>query len=193
MDAVDYIADLRQAKNLSKLPVGRRIVVIGGGMTAIDIASQTKRLGAEDVTIIYRRGPKQMGASGYEQELAQTDGVLIRHWLRPKKLLAKGGRLVGVRLEYTHEKKGKLEGTGETIDLQCDQLFRAIGQKLVAQDLGEGIALQGGRIKVDVEGRTSLPDVWAGGDCVAGGKDLTVAAVEDGKRAAHSIDRYLRG
>jgi glutamate synthase (NADPH/NADH) small chain len=193
MDAVDYIADLRQAKNLAKLPVGRRIVVIGGGMTAIDIASQTKRLGAEDVTIVYRRGPKQMSASGYEQELAQTDGVLLRYWMRPKKLLAKHGKLTGVRLEYTKEKKGKLEGTGETIDLPCDQLFKAIGQKLVPQDLGDGIALEGGRIKVDASRRTSLPNVWAGGDCVTGGKDLTVAAVEDGKRAALAIDAFLKG
>ena len=88
MDAVAYIAALRQAPDLSALPVGRHIVVIGGGMTAIDIASQTKRLGAEDVTIVYRRGPEQMNASVYEQELAQTDGVLLRHWLQPTRLLA---------------------------------------------------------------------------------------------------------
>jgi glutamate synthase (NADPH/NADH) small chain len=134
-----------------------------------------------------------MGASAYEQELAQTDGVLIRHWLRPKKLLAKGGRLVGVRLEYTALKKGRLEGTGETIDLPCDQLFKAIGQKLVPQDMGDGLALESGRIRVDNARRTSLPNVWAGGDCVAGGKDLTVAAVEDGKRAALAIDAFLKG
>ncbi|MCR4282237.1 MAG: FAD-dependent oxidoreductase, partial [Bauldia sp.] len=71
-DAVRYIAELRQASDLSALPVGRRVVVVGGGMTAIDIASQSKRLGAEDVTIVYRRGPEKMGASEYERELAQT-------------------------------------------------------------------------------------------------------------------------
>jgi hypothetical protein len=134
INAVDYIAKLRQAKDLSKLPVGRRIVVIGGGMTAIDIASQTKRLGAEEVTIVYRRGPAQMGASAYEQELAQTDGVLIRHWMQPKKLVAKGGRLIGVELEYTRQKNGRLTGTGETLRLACDQLFKAIGQKLEIED-----------------------------------------------------------
>jgi glutamate synthase (NADPH/NADH) small chain len=78
MDAVRYIAELRQAKDKSQLPVGRRIVVIGGGMTAIDAAVQSKRLGAEDVTIVYRRGPGHMGASDFEQELAQTSGVRIR-------------------------------------------------------------------------------------------------------------------
>jgi glutamate synthase (NADPH/NADH) small chain len=82
---------------------------------------------------------------------------------------------------------------GETIDLACDQLFKAIGQKLVPQELGENIALDQGRIKVDSARKTSLPNVWAGGDCVVGGKDLTVSAVEDGKQAALAIDKYLRG
>ena len=191
-DAVAFIAGLRQAKTLSKLATGRRIVVIGGGMTAIDIASQTRRLGAEDVTIVYRRGPEQMNASRYEQELAQTDGVLIRHWLRPKSLLGKSGHLTGVRLEYTMLKNGKLEATGEILDLPCDQLYRAIGQKLVAADFGGALALKDGRIAIDAERRTSLAGVWAGGDCAHGGKDLTVAAVEDGKQAALSIDRALK-
>ncbi len=150
MDAVAYIAALRQAPDLADLPVGRRIVVIGGGMTAIDIASQTKRLGAEDVTIVYRRGPEQMGASAYEQEVAQTDGVLLRHWLRPKRLLAEGGRLHGVELEYT-------DGRAETLTLPCDQLFKAIGQAFLPADLGsEFVELEAGRLKVDAERRTSL-------------------------------------
>ena len=72
------------------------VVVIGGGMTAVDAAVQSKLLGAENVTIVYRRGPEHMGASVYEQEIAQTDGVLLRHWLRPRRLLAEGGRLSGV-------------------------------------------------------------------------------------------------
>ncbi|MEJ1157134.1 NAD(P)-dependent oxidoreductase [Prosthecomicrobium sp. N25] len=191
-DAVDAIARLRQATDLAAYPVGRRIVVIGGGMTAIDIASQAKRLGAEDVTIVYRRGPEQMNASNYEQMVAQTDGVLIRHWLRPRRLLAEDGRLAGVELEYTSEADGRLVGTGETLTLPCDQLFKAIGQTFVADDLGTGlIRMEGGRIEVDGERRTSLPGVWAGGDCVFGGDDLTVAAVEDGKVAALSIDRAL--
>jgi glutamate synthase (NADPH/NADH) small chain len=195
MNAVDYIARLRQSKDLSKLPVGRRIVVIGGGMTAIDIASQTKRLGAEEVTIVYRRGPRQMNASAYEQELAQTDGVLIRHWMQPRRLIAKDGRLVGVELEYTQDSNGQLKGKGETIKIPCDQLFKAIGQKLMVEDMAapqDYVEIEKGRIKVDEERRTSLANVWAGGDCVAGGKDLTVAAVEDGKIAALSIDRHFR-
>jgi glutamate synthase (NADPH/NADH) small chain len=195
-DAVAYIAALRQAKDLAALPIGRRIVVIGGGMTAIDVASQTKRLGAEDVTIVYRRGPEQMSASRWEQEVAQTDGVLLRHWLRPRRLLGEGGQLVAVELEYTREDDGgRLVGTGETLILPCDQLFKAIGQAFLPADLDgsrEVVELEGMRIAVDAERRTSIRGVWAGGDCVAGGKDLTVAAVEDGKRAALSIDRHLK-
>ena len=87
-DAIEYIETLRQAKDLGWLPVGRRIVVIGGGMTAIDIACQTKRLGAEDVTMVYRRGPEQMGASDKEQDWAQVNGVRIKHWARPVRLLS---------------------------------------------------------------------------------------------------------
>src|SRR5207248_10302457 len=92
-NAIDYIAALRQAKDLAKLPVGRHVVVIGGGMTAIDIAIQTKLLGAEDVTVVYRRGPEEMKASRYEQELAQTKGVRIKHWLVPKKIILKEAKL----------------------------------------------------------------------------------------------------
>ncbi|MET0604851.1 MAG: NAD(P)-dependent oxidoreductase [Beijerinckiaceae bacterium] len=192
-DAVAFIARLRQAPDKSEIPVGRRIVVIGGGMTAIDIASQTKRLGAEDVTIAYRRDAAAMKASAYEQELAQTDGVLIRHWLTPVAILSENGRLTGVEMEYTADENGRLVGTGRRIVLPCDQLFLAIGQSMLASDLGDGdLALDSGRIRVDEARRTSLPGVWAGGDCVAGGQDLTVAGVEYGKQAALSIDRTLR-
>jgi dihydropyrimidine dehydrogenase (NAD+) subunit PreT len=195
MNAVDYIAQLRQMRDLSELPVGRRVVVIGGGMTAIDIASQTKRLGAEEVTIVYRRGPEQMNASRYEQELAQTDGVLIRHWMQPRRLIAEGGRLIGVELEYTEEMDGKVLGKGEVLEIPCDQLFKAIGQSLEVKDVASQepyLELEKGRLKVDAERRTSIGNVWAGGDCIAASKDLTVAAVEDGKIAALSIDRYLK-
>jgi glutamate synthase (NADPH/NADH) small chain len=190
-DAVDYIADLRQAADLSRLKIGRRIAVIGGGMTAIDIAVQAKLLGAEDVTILYRRGAAQMKASAYEQELAQTKGVKIKHWVMPKKVLVSDGRATGLECEYTTEIKGRFQGTGETFKIPADQIFRAIGQTFVAKPLKDMLTLEGGRIRIDAERRTSLPDVWAGGDCATGGQDLTVAAVEDGKRAAESINAFL--
>jgi dihydropyrimidine dehydrogenase (NAD+) subunit PreT len=193
-NAVDYIAALRQTKDLASLPVARRIVVVGGGMTAIDIASQSKRLGAEDVTIVYRRGPDRMGASDYERALAQTDGVRIKFNAMPRRLLASDGRVAGMEFEYTAEESGRLAGTGETFALEADMVFKAIGQTFVPLPLdGCSIVLQGGRIAVDPGRRTSLPDVWAGGDCAAGGEDLTVVAVQDGKVAAESIHRALTG
>ncbi len=194
-NAVEFIAELRQAGDLAKLPIGRRVVVIGGGMTAIDAAIQSKLLGAEDVTICYRRGKDRMNASEYEQDLAASHGVTIRHWLQPKRVIAEGGKVTGIELEYTAETDGKLAGTGETLTLAADQVFKAIGQTLDASVLNGSAntapELVNGRIKVDEEGRTSLPKVWAGGDCILGGDDLTVSAVAQGRDAAESIHRTL--
>jgi dihydropyrimidine dehydrogenase (NAD+) subunit PreT len=189
-NAVDYIADLRQAKDVSKLPVGRNVLVIGGGMTAIDIAVQSKLLGAENVTILYRRGPQHMKASAYEQQLAQTKGVKIKHWLVPKKILTKGKRAIGLKCEYVKEVKGKLVPTGQSAEFESDVIFRAIGQTAI-DVTGGALNLESGRITVDDERRTSVKGIWAGGDCRAGGKDLTVAAVDDGRRAAESIHAAL--
>jgi dihydropyrimidine dehydrogenase (NAD+) subunit PreT len=130
-DAVDYISDLRQAKDVSKLKVGRRVVVIGGGMTAIDVAVQSKLLGAEDVTILYRRGAEHMKASLFEQNLAQTKGVKIKHWVAPQKVTLKAGKAVGLKCDYMEMKKGKLVATGETFDIPADTIFKAIGQTYV--------------------------------------------------------------
>ena len=195
-DAVAFIEALRQSRDLSTLPIGRRVVVIGGGMTAIDAAVQAKKLGAEEVTIVYRRGGEQMGASRYEQELALINGVVIRHWARPVAVRAADGALRAVSFAATRVEDGRLVDTGETFELPADQLFRAIGQVFVPQVLAgshDVLELEGGRIAVDFERRTSLPGVWAGGDCAAGGRDLTVVAVEDGKQAALSINRMLQG
>jgi dihydropyrimidine dehydrogenase (NAD+) subunit PreT len=195
-DAVDYIAQLRQAEDVSTLPVGRRVVVIGGGNTAIDIAVQTKRLGAEEVTLVYRRGPEAMSATGHEREFAQINGVRIKHWARPLRLDGQKGHVVGAVFEYTRQNGSRVTGTGETFTLLADMVFKAIGQVFVADplhlDSRELLELEHGRIGVDDERKTALAKVWAGGDCVAGGQDLTVQAVEDGKRAAQSIDRALR-
>ena len=189
--AVDFIADLRQARDLSKLPVGRRVVVIGGGMTAVDAAVQSRLLGAEESTIVYRRGPEGLSASGYEQDWAQTNGVKIRHWATPKEVLAQGGAVTGVRFVVTTRRDGRLIETDESFTLPADMVLRAIGQSLVAGPVAAAIELKEGRIATDDEGHTSDPKVWAGGDCRYGGRDLTVEAVEHGKVAARSIDAAL--
>ena len=186
-NAVDYIEQLRQAPDKAALAVGRRIVVIGGGMTAIDIAVQSKALGAEEVTMVYRRGQEHMKASRYEQEFAQKRGVTVRYWSAPRRLLTDGARVRAIEFETTQ---------GQRFTLDADVVFKAIGQKVLWDGLGdtaEVVEVKHDRIVVDDERKTSLPNVWAGGDCVAGGSDLTVSAVQDGKLAALSIDRFLQG
>lgn len=191
-NAVDFIAELRQSSDLSTLPVGRRVVVIGGGMTAVDAAVQSRKLGAEEVTIVYRRGADAMSASHVEQAWAQTNGVKIRHWAAPQEVLCEGGAVTGVRFAATAlDATGKLVPTGETFTLDADMVLKAIGQTYVAEPAGKGITLEGGRIATDSAGRTSLARVWAGGDCRVGGRDLTVEAVEHGKVAALSMHEAL--
>jgi dihydropyrimidine dehydrogenase (NAD+) subunit PreT len=189
-DAIKYIGTLRQAFDLSSLPVGQNVVVIGGGMTAIDVAVQSKLLGARDVTIVYRRSQAEMGASAYEQDLAKSKGVIIRHNAMPAKIKRKRGRPASVVCERTTVKGGIVVGTGETFELAADSIFKAIGQNFV-DVLGGKLALDKGRIVVGADKMTSVKGIWAGGDCIANGKDLTVAAVDDGRRAAESIHAAL--
>ncbi len=169
-DAVDFIAELRQAEQKSSVAVGRRVLVIGGGNTAIDAATQAKLLGAEDVTMLYRRGPEHMSATLEEQAWARSHGVNIRFWAPPLRIEDAGGALKVVR---------------EREEFIADLVLKAVGQVFV----GEGPALEKGRIKVQ-NYHTSIPGVFAGGDCTAG-MDLTVHAVQDGKMAARAIDEFL--
>ncbi|ARE84139.1 NAD(P)-dependent oxidoreductase [Roseovarius mucosus] len=183
-DAVDFIAALRQAEDLSDLPVGRDVVVIGGGMTAVDAAVQAKLLGALNVTLVYRRGRDRMNASRYEQDLAASKGVRIVTNATPIAVHGNGA-VREVEFEYSDD---DLRPTGERFRLAADQVFKAIGQTLEGADLP---ALDGRKIAVSGPGRTSLPGVWAGGDCAAGGDDLTVTAVAQGRDAAEDIHATL--
>ncbi|MBV2358659.1 NAD(P)-dependent oxidoreductase [Thalassococcus sp. CAU 1522] len=185
-DAVAFIADLRQATDLTTLPVGRDVVVIGGGMTAVDAAVQSKLLGAENVTIVYRRGRDRMSASRYEQDLAAAKGVRILCNLQPVAVHGNGAA-TEIELEYTADSGTGLRGTGETIRLKADQVFKAIGQTLTVDG---GLRLEGRKIAVTGAGRTSDPKVWAGGDCTPG-EDLTVVAVAEGRDAAEDIHKTL--
>lgn len=192
LNAIDYIAKLRQETDKSTLPVGSKVVVVGGGMTAIDIAVQSKRLGAERVDIVYRRGPEHMGASRYEQDLALTNGVTIHHWAAPSRLHG-DEHVTAIEFQRTElDRSGKLTTTGESLHLEADVVFKAIGQALDANSVSADLETERGKIVVDEAQKTSLDRVWAGGDCVVGGDDLTVSAVQHGKVAAIDIDRSLR-
>lgn len=171
MDAVAFIAGLRQEADKSLVSVGRCVVVLGGGNTAIDAAVQAKFLGAEQVTILYRRGMEQMQATRKEQDWARRNGVTIRHWAVPLRIEAEEGQLCVVT------QNGRFV---------ADMVLKAVGQKFSGADM----AMAEGRIEIGEDYQTSLAGVFAGGDCVAG-MDLTVRAVQDGKMAARAIHAYL--
>ncbi len=183
-NAVDFIAELRQATDLSQLPVGRDVVVIGGGMTAVDAAVQSKLLGAENVTIVYRRGQEKMSASGHEQDHAVQAGVRIIHNAAPVRVLGNGGA-EAVEFAYTSDGPTGLTLSSETFTLKADQVFKAIGQTLTG--VPGGLPVDGGKL-AGPEGK-----VWVGGDCAAGGEDLTVTAVAEGRDAAEAIHARLSG
>ncbi len=185
-NAVDFIARVRQDERAG-IPVGRHVVVIGGGMTAIDAAVQAKLLGSETVTIAYRRSRDAMPASRYEQDLATAKGVAIRDHLQPIRIDG-SGTVASITLAYTRTVGGGLETTGETVTLEADQVLKAIGQTL---DCPLDLGIDGRKIAVDADGRTSIRGIWAAGDCAAGGDDLTVTAVAEGRDAAESIHRFL--
>jgi dihydropyrimidine dehydrogenase (NAD+) subunit PreT len=189
VDALGFIETLRQSPGDALAAAQGHVVVIGGGNTAIDAATQAKMLGAETVTIAYRRGPEHMGATKVEQDWAQTHGVTIRHWLTPVSV-----RRGTITLAKTRLGGGRLIITNEQLRLPADLVLKAVGQSFTEVALApatERPACTRGRIAVDDNYRTSLPAVFAGGDCVGQGEDLTVQAVADGRDAAHAIDRFL--
>ncbi|MBT6190671.1 MAG: NAD(P)-dependent oxidoreductase [Tateyamaria sp.] len=186
IDAVDFISDLRQASDLSDLPVGRDVVVIGGGMTAVDAAVQSKLLGALNVTLAYRRGRDRMNASVFEQDLAASKGVRIMTHVVPVSVHGSAA-VQEVEFEYVND---DMSGTGQTVRIVADQVLSAIGQTLADGDLPD---VAGGKIVVTGAGRTSVSDIWAGGDCAAGGDDLTVTAVAEGRDAAMDIHQSMTG
>ncbi|CAN1519578.1 GltD NADPH-dependent glutamate synthase beta chain and related oxidoreductases [Paracoccaceae bacterium] len=183
-DAVDFIAELRQSADVSTLAIGRDVLVIGGGMTAVDAAVQSRLLGAENVTIVYRRGPDKMSASGHEQDHAVQTGVRIIHNAAPLRVIGKD-HAEAVEFAYTEDGPGGLKLSAETFTLKADQVFKAIGQTLSGAPAS--LVATGGKLA----GPTGK--VWMGGDCATGGEDLTVTAVAEGRDAAESIHAAFMG
>ena len=189
-NATEFIEELRQAKHPADIDVPNNIVVIGGGNTAVDAAIQSKRLGANSVTLVYRRGANEMSATQWEQDLAKTNDVMVRYWSAPQEFVGDSS-VQGVVLSATKiDDKGKLNNTSEMVKLDAELVLLAIGQTLSIDDF-DGLALERGKIVVDDNYQTSIKGVFAGGDCIASGEDLTVQAVEDGKQAALRIHASL--
>ena len=194
--ATDYIRELRQADDLSQLPLANRCIVLGAGNTAIDMAVQMARLGARDVNLVYRRGFDDMGATHHEQDIAKANQVRLLTWAQPEEvLLDDQGQVRGMRFARTHLVEGRLQTTGETFELAADGIFKAIGQafdsRALADPLARELQRQGDRILVDEQLRTSIPGVYAGGDCTSLDQDLTVQAVQHGKLAAEAMNAQL--
>ncbi|MCL1077314.1 NAD(P)-dependent oxidoreductase [Parashewanella spongiae] len=192
--SLDFISELRQSDDLSQITIGNKIVVIGAGNTAIDIACQSKRLGAEQVTLVYRRGESHMPATSKELEFAKQNSVKIITWARPSSLKVINNQLVAIQFEKTAlDTSNNLIGTESFFELPADTVYKAIGQSFLFNCFAgsEPPELINGRIDINEQFQTSLNNVWAGGDCVVLGEDLTVQAVEHGKQAADSIHHHL--
>ena len=193
-DSLNFISKLRQAKDLTNLKVGKNIVVIGAGNTAIDVACQTKRLGAENVTLVYRKGEAQMSATTKELAFAKQNGVKIITWARPHKLHIENDHIKAIEFERTEfDNNNQFQGTHSYFQVETDAVYKAIGQSFDGTCFqgSESPQIERGKIYVSGGLKTSLSNVWAGGDCINLGEDLTVQAVAHGKQAALSIHQSL--
>jgi glutamate synthase (NADPH/NADH) small chain len=199
VDAIDFIEQIH-TQPLNKIPVGERVAVIGCGNTAIDAVTQARRLGAQTVTAIYRRGEGDMSAYDFEYELAKSDGAQFLFRAVPLEVLAgKDGRVTGLRLARARvDGLGKVEVIpGSEFIEPFDMVIKAVGQEKQAAALKQLLPKleldQRGAVKYDfATGRTNLPKIFAGGDCANGGKEV-VNAVAEGKRAARGIHAFLSG
>ena len=196
-DAIKFIYDIRD-KGFDKVAVGEKIAVIGMGMTAIDAATQAKRLGAKEVTMLYRRTQEEMPCTQHELDIAMLDGCKIIWLASPKEIKGTAGK--ANELVCSIMKLGEPDAsgrrspvdTGETFSLEVDMVIKAAGQMPFEQlIIDNGIMNNKGKVTIDNNAATNIPDVFAGGDCVNGGKEV-VDAVQAGKDGAMAILSYLK-
>jgi dihydropyrimidine dehydrogenase (NAD+) subunit PreT len=196
-DAIRFIYDIR-ADGYPSVPVGDKVAVIGMGMTAIDAATQAKRLGAREVTMVYRRSEAEKNCTQAELDIAKLDGCKLVWLAAPKEIIGDSGKTKALICEVMklgapdHSGKPAPVPTGETITLEVDMVIKATGQRpfeeLVKQN---NIENSRGKIIVKENTTTNIPGVFAGGDCVNGGKEV-VDAVQAGKDGAKAILKYLK-
>lgn len=199
-EALEFIFQTH-TKPFTECEVGKQVLVIGAGNTAIDVATEARRLGAEEVTIAYRRGEDAMPAFAYEYGLAKADGVRFEWFAQPKRILADAhGRVCGVEFVRTaltdlaSRQRPLRENSSEHFQLAADMVVKALGQEPLVEFARALPALEvrGGKIVIDkATGATSMAKLFAGGDCIRGGGEV-VDAVQDGKIAAQGIDRLLK-
>ncbi len=200
LDALQLIADAKTRSITTDEFAGKHVIVLGGGNTAIDAARLAVRLGAEETTVVYRRGSEEMPGYAHEAAEARREGVAFRFWSAPHSVVG-DGRVMTMRCTRTEPgdpgpdgRRSVVTSDGPPIDISADVVVRATGQAPRRSMLGELSDLEldsRGRVVVDDEHRTTQPGVWAGGDCVNGGKEV-VNAVAAGMAAARSIDAELR-
>ncbi len=199
MGALEFVEELRNKHHAT--PVGTRVIVLGGGNTAMDAASESCRMGAESVIIAYRRGPEEMGAYGFEFDLAKKSGSKALFNVTPVEVLGNGA-VTGVKFIRNKTAYGKIEVIpGSEFIEPCDMVLLGTGQgkqvALLEQISGVKLDQKGrildnrGRIVVNEHYQTSNPKYFAAGDAVNGGVEVVNAAAE-AKKAAHGIDQYLK-
>ena len=200
---VDSLDFLRQYNIRGSVPVGKNVVVIGGGNAAIDAARTALRLGAQKVTVVYRRTREQMPAYVEEIEEAQQEGIELRTLVAPEEFVVRDGRVTGLVCrqmtlgEFDRSGRRRAEADDEQAleTIPCDQAILAVGQRLDARNvLGDlEVPLAGGWLQADpVTGQTAIPWLFAGGDAVSGPSSV-VAAIGAGERAAVGMDALLTG
>lgn len=189
LDAVGVLRDMETAQD--KPMLGRRVIVYGGGNTAVDVARTAKRLGAEEAIIVYRRNRDQMPAHDFEMDEALEEGVIV-NWLTTIKEVADGGKVVVERMALDED--GKPRPTGEYDELEADTVVMALGQNVDTTFVGklDGVEIADKMIQVSSQMMTGNPGVFAGGDMVPSERTVTVA-VGHGKHAARCIDAWLQG
>ena len=197
VDAISFIYDFRD-KGYPAVPVGDKVAVIGMGMTAIDAATQAKRLGAKEVTMVYRRTQEEMPCTEYELNIAKLDGCEIIWLAAPKEVKGTNGKVSQLVCSVMKLGEPDTSGrrspvdTGETITLEVDMVIKAAGQVPFEELIkSNGINNKYGKIVIDNNNATNIKGVFAGGDAVNGGKEV-VDAVQAGKDGAKAILNYLQ-
>ncbi|MEG2571303.1 MAG: FAD-dependent oxidoreductase, partial [Clostridia bacterium] len=195
LSAVEFLKDVYNGK---KPQIGKRVVVLGGGFTAVDAARSARRLGAEEVYIAYRRTRDEMPATGDEIDEAEAEGIKIMYLVAPVEIVKNGKKIAAIRMdtqtlsEADNSGRRRPEGVSDAIfTLPCDCVISAVGQKPDPKATSELTVDKRGMIAVDRDTMTADNFVFAGGDAVE--VRNIISAIADGRRAAFSIDSTLTG